>query len=134
MQLPGLLSRSDVFQGLSEPYLGLIASFAKVRQFEVDEFIFREGGAADYLYLIVSGQASFWMRVSCPSRHSTENISLSSVTPLHSIGLAAVIPPHVYPFSARAVSPIACIPVHGASLRSHMEADHEFGYFVYRNL
>jgi CRP-like cAMP-binding protein len=91
------LSQFSLFNGLPESLLGEIAAISEEASYKKDEFIFREGEAADKLHFLING--SIALRVKLTSRPEKVTVSFVS-SPYQSFGWSGVVPPYHYTSSA----------------------------------
>jgi CRP-like cAMP-binding protein len=134
MQLLPFLAKSDIFLGLPEHYLKLISSASEFKSLKEGDYIFKEGEPAGHLFIVMCGQVRLWMKVIRPSRRLETNVALTTASAPHMIGIAALVRPSEYFFTARAVSNAECIRIDGTRLRQEMAADHELRCLINQNL
>jgi len=118
-----LLRQTPFARGLEDGIIALIAGCAKNVVFQTNEYVFREGSAADHFYLIRHGTIALEMFV--PGRGPFTFLTVKSGEIL---GAAWLIPPYRWSFDARAVELSRAIAFDGKCLRDKCEADHHVGY------
>lgn len=85
-------------------------------------FIFREGDAAESLYLLGAGRVA--LELDIPPRGVTQLESLGAGDIL---GLSWLFPPYRWHLDARAVEPVRAFVLGGTALRAHMAEDPVLG-------
>lgn len=118
-----LLAEHPFFSGLESRYLEFLAGCAKNVQFEQNQFVFREGEAANFFYLLRHG--SVGLELHSPTRGALH------VETLHAgevLGWSWLVPPYRWQFDARALEPVRAIALDGQCLRAKCDADYALGY------
>jgi CRP-like cAMP-binding protein len=118
-----LLKTHEFTSGLNDDQLTFIAGCAKNFSFQPDEYIFREGDAADQFYLIRHGTVALEMNI--PGRGAT---TIRTLKENDELGVSWLIPPYRWSFDARAVTQTRAIGFDAACLRGKCEEDHDLGY------
>ena len=121
--LETIIGEHPFFGGLSPDYLSLLASCASNVRFNVNDFIFREGEAAERFYLIRHGKVS--LDVYAPGRGP---IVIQTVAEDEVLGWSWLFPPYQWHFDARALTLTRAIAFDGHCLRAKANSDTEFGY------
>jgi len=88
----------QLFQGLSEPDLDVIASLLRLRSLDKDEYLFREGEPAEGFYVMQRGTVNVH-RVNAAGKEQVIHV----FRPPESLGEAALASHTGYPANARAV-------------------------------
>ena len=121
-----LLAAHPFVVGMDEAQLARLAECIKeVASFPADQVIFRAGGVARNLYLILQGDVA----LEVPAPGSGTRI----VTTLHGgdvMGWSWLFPPFRWAFDARALVPTEAVVVDGERLRQSVASDHELGYQI----
>jgi len=115
------------FNALGDSARALIADCARNEVFQADEFIYREGDAADEFYVITHGTVA--LEVHVPGR---ESLVIETIEDGEVLGWSWLVPPHHSRFDARAVGLVRTICIDAGCLRGELERDHEIGYQFYR--
>lgn len=123
------LTEHPFLEGLEPQHFEFIASCSRETNFEVNQYILREGEESDQFYLICEGRVV--LRSSCPGRHYTTIHTLESGD---IVGWSWLIPPHHCQFSAQVTRPTKAITIDGKCLRDKCEQDHDFGYELQKRL
>ncbi|MFT4584698.1 MAG: CRP/FNR family cyclic AMP-dependent transcriptional regulator [Gammaproteobacteria bacterium] len=121
--MPDVLRQHPFIEGLEDDVTDLIAKCAKNVVFQAGEYIFREGGTADYFYLIRHGTVA--LETFVPGRGP---ISFLTIKSGEMLGVSWLIPPYRWTFDARAVELTRAIAFECKCLRNKCEADHHVGY------
>ena len=118
-----LLHQHPFTKGLDGEVIELIAGCAKNVIFQANEYVIREGGNADYLYLIRHGTIALEMFL--PGRGAFTFLTLKSG---EVVGVTWLIPPYRWSHDARAVELTRAIAFDARCLREKCESDHHVGY------
>ncbi|MCC6777727.1 MAG: cyclic nucleotide-binding domain-containing protein [Hyphomicrobiales bacterium] len=111
------------FAGLKEEFCQLICGCAKNVRFEAGQFLFHEGDAADWFYLIRHGRVA--LTASLPGRGA---MTFQTVGVGEIVGISWLLPPYRWMYDAKALELTRAIAMDGACLRGKCEADHDLGY------
>jgi len=111
------------FAGLDEEYCRLVCGCAKNVRFEAGQYLFHEGEAADWLYLIRHGRVGLAMTVPGRGAIIFQTIGVGEV-----IGISWLVPPYRRTYDAKAVELTRAIAIDAACLRRKCEEDHDLGY------
>jgi CRP/FNR family cyclic AMP-dependent transcriptional regulator len=124
-----LLREHPFVRSLDEDIIVLIAGCAKNVMFQANEYVFREGNAADHFYLIRHGTVALEMFV--PGRGPFTFLTVKSG---EIVGVNWLIPPYRWSFDARAVELTRAIAFDAKCLRDKCESDHHVGYEIMKRL
>jgi len=122
-EIEDLLRQHPFAQGLEEGVVVLIAGCARNVVFQANEYVFREGGAADHFYLIRHGAVA--LETFAPGRGPFTFLTVKNGEIL---GADWLVPPYRSSFDARAVELTRAIAFDGKCLRDKCELDHHVGY------
>lgn len=122
-EIEDLLRQHPFAQGLEEGIIVLIAGCARNVVFQANEYVFREGAAADHFYLIRHGAVA--LETFAPGRGPFTFLTVKSGEIL---GADWLVPPYRSSFDARAVELTRAIDFDGKCLRGKCELDHHVGY------
>lgn len=118
--------RSHPFaRGLSEAQLAQLASCARLVRFPQGHAVFREGGEATALYLIVSGRIVLEQHV--PGQG---DVQLESLGAGDMLGLSWLFPGSPWILDARAVEPSEVLALDASCVRARMQGDTALGLAV----
>lgn len=117
------LAEHPFLKGLESHHLKIIVGCASHVQFDVGQFILREGEEANKFYIIRSGKVA--VELFAAERGS---ITIQTVGEGEILGWSWLIPPYQWRFDARAVEPTRAIALDGKCLRTKCEQDHDLGY------
>lgn len=123
----------DIFQGLNENQLSQIQSGCREIEYESGNRLFAEGDTADRLRIIIEGQVD--LRFELPGRPSSEENTISSMTPAKTIGWSSFVPPYEYKLSAYCAGETCRIlQIEKDYLLGLFEKDSQMGYTIISNL
>lgn len=118
-----LLQKHPFTKGLSQEVITLIAGCAKNVVFQSGEYVFREGGSADFFYLIRHGKVA--LEMFAPGRGPATFLTVREGDIL---GSAWLTPPYRWPYDARALELTRALAFQCDCLRDKCEADPHVGY------
>lgn len=118
-----LLRQHPFVRGLEDGIIALIAGCAKNVAFQANEYVFREGDAADEFYLNRHGTVALEMFVPGQGPFTFLTVKSGEI-----LGANWLIPPYRSSFDARAVELTRAIAFDGKCLRDKCESDHHVGY------
>lgn len=124
------LLRSHPFtRGLSDALVQKLAPCARLARFPEGAVIFREGGEADALYLLLSGRVALEQHVPGQGALQLENLSGGDL-----LGLSWLFPGGRWTLDARAVEPVEALALDAGGLKAQLEADASLGFAVSRHV
>ena len=121
--LEGVIAEHPFLAGLEPRFFEFLAGCASNVRFEPGQFVFLEGGEANYCYLIREGKVS--LEIDAPP-HGT--IIIMTLGKGDVLGWSQIFPPYRWKFSARALELTRAIALDGKCLREKSEEDHDLGY------
>jgi len=115
---PKDLKRVSVFQNATEDELNFILKNSIVRTVEENEYFFFQGDAAQYLYVLISGQAKLMQ-----SNPNGQQVNLRTLHPWQLFGaLGAVRAEAFYPATAQALEESSALAIESGFLHKLLEA------------
>ena len=136
MGIEKTLKRAEVFLGLDDSELDKIAALPSSREevYHAEEFIFRAGDAAKYLYLLGEGEVNLVAEVLPWSEPEAKQIVVDIITKGGFFGWSALVRPHFYVMSAICKKPCTVAVISGAELLALFDQDNHLGYKVLQSL
>ena len=119
--LEPILTRHPFSRDLAPEHLRLLVGCAANVKFAAGQFVFREDGDADRVYLIREGQVA--LEAGGPTPLTILTLGGGEV-----LGWSWLFSPYRWQFDARVVEPTRVIALDATCLREKCEADHDFGY------
>lgn len=110
-------------------HLEQIAGIARVREFNDGDVVFRQGGTAEHVYLVVDGNVSLEI---CAAGTGCKQIL--TLGPGELLGWSAVLGQVSFTARARAVGPTRLVEMEVAQLLSFCDRDPQFGYELMRQV
>jgi len=104
-------------------HLEQIADIAQICDFDADAVVFREGQAAESVYLVISGKLSLELSPATPYRKQ-----LVSVGPGEMLGWSSLVENPRFAATAIVVEPTRLVRIDGVRLRAICDEDPQFGY------
>jgi CRP/FNR family transcriptional regulator, cyclic AMP receptor protein len=120
-----LLEEIDVFRGLADEHLHLIAGCALNRVFADGEYLLREGEPANVFFAIRQGTVA--LETFVPPRGA---ITIETLHGGDVLGWSWLFPPHRTMFDARALGVVRTVAFDGACLRRKCEEEPQLGYVL----
>jgi CRP/FNR family transcriptional regulator, cyclic AMP receptor protein len=115
--------------GMAAAELEFLAGCTKNLRFEPGGWLFREGSAADTLFLIRSGRVA--LESHAPGRGA---VKVETCGTGDTLGWSALFEPYVWHLDGRAIDATLTFAVDGRCLRDKMEREPAFGYAITRRL
>jgi CRP/FNR family transcriptional regulator, cyclic AMP receptor protein len=125
--LEPVLRAQPFLAGLREEHLALLTGCARNVRFVPGEFLMREGEQADVFYILRSGRVS--LEIFAPG-HGT--VMVETVGDGDVVGWSWLSEPFKSHLDVRALELTRAIALDAACLRGKFDADHDFGYELYR--
>ena len=122
-ELRDLLAEQPFMKGLQAPFLDLLAGCARNVRFKADEYIIREGRAADQFYLLTRGRVAIEIHAPHKGPVPVQTVEAGEV-----LGWSWLVAPYQWRFDGRAVEDVTALALDGACLRGKCEKEHELGY------
>jgi CRP/FNR family cyclic AMP-dependent transcriptional regulator len=122
-QLEQIIGDHPFLKGMDKEFLEVLAGCGQNVTFKPGAYIFREGEAADYFYLLRQGRVS--LEIDVPDH---EAILVQTLNDGEIIGASWIVPPYRWSWDARALSTIRAVALDAVCLRGKCDADHDFGY------
>lgn len=122
-QMADIIRSHGFLHGLPDDTIALIAGCAKNAVFRPNEYLCREGTAADAFYLIRHGAVA--LEIFAPGRGP---FTFLTVKDDEILGADWLMPPYRWSFDARAVELTRAFVFDAKCLRDKCEADHHVGY------
>lgn len=127
MVTPEILSQSELFEGLTEEQLKAVADVSEEITCQHGAVLFWEGDAAEYLYILLEGEITIFVKLS--SRPERVTVSVIS-QPYLPVGWSGVVAPHVYTASALCETDCRLVAIDGEALMQVLESDPAMGFVV----
>jgi CRP/FNR family transcriptional regulator, cyclic AMP receptor protein len=118
-----LLRNSPLFADLDASSLLALARYGDEARFETDALLARDGWPADRFYVLVEGTVSLDVH-----EPDAEPIPIEALTVPEVVGWSWLMPPFVWHFDVRALTPVRTIAIEAEALRVAMVEDPSFGY------
>ncbi len=132
MKLEGLdrsVAAQRFCRGFSPRIVRFLTGCTQNARFACGEYLFREGSAADSLFLLRSGSISLESHLPGQGALTLETLGAGDV-----LGWSVLFAPYQWHVDCRALAPVLALRVDGRCLRDKVEADSEFGYAITRQL
>ena len=123
--LERILTEHPFLAGMSAKHIKTLVGCASNVSFKENEYIFKEGVAANSFYFIRHGRVQIETHV--PQRGP---LVIRSREAGEVLGWSWLVPPYKWHFDARAVEITRAIALDGECLRGKCEEDHDLGYEI----
>jgi len=127
-----LLQGFEVFNGLTDDELKLVANLGREESFEEDQVIFSEESPAETFYCVLEGRVAIRFRLL--TRPITRETTIDTVRKGEVFGWSALVRPYRLTASAICAERTRCITFSGAELRQLFQENCHIGYVVMENL
>jgi len=127
-----VLKGFDLFAGLSDDELENIAKVATEHAYAKGTLCFAEGGKAENLELVRSGQVAIEFHIRRLSQHT--KVSIMVLGPGRVFAWSALVEPGIFTASARCVERAQIIKMRATDLIDIFEKNSRIGYVVMKNL
>jgi CRP-like cAMP-binding protein len=114
---------------LTAAQLQWLAGCASARSFRAGQFILREGGEADSLFLLRRGRVSLEVNVPGQGAEQVESLRDGDIA-----GLSWLFPPYRWQLDARALEPVQSVALDARRLRAKMDEDPDLAWALGREL
>lgn len=127
MVTPQMLSKTSLFEGLTEEQLKAVADISEDTTCQQGEMLFWEGDPAELLYILVEGEIDVFVQLS--SRPERVTVSVIS-QPYQTLGWSGLVAPNVYTASALCEVDCRLVAIDGVALIEVLKGDPEMGFIV----
>jgi signal transduction histidine kinase len=128
------LSKSEVFNALSESALLEIAKFCQEETYQDGQVVFVEGEPAEKMLVVERGKLAIEKKIQL-GRHSTpRNATIAYVNPNQVAGFSTIASPHTHSASVIAIEPTRVSAIDGEKIREYLLANPETGHLVLSSL
>ena len=110
------LRHSQLFSGLSEVHLKEIAELSAVRSYEEQDVISYQGDPANYLYVVVTGNVALVRQAEKALTAIQLQVTVDTLQAGHFLGWTALVEPHEYTVTARALGRVELIGIASVAL------------------
>jgi len=121
--LERIVKEHPFFAGVDEAFCKLVCGCAKNVRFEAGQYLFHEGDAAEWFYLLRHGRVA--LQLTAPGRGA---VTFQTVGEGEIVGVSWLIPPYRWSYDAKAMELTRAIAIDATCLRQKCEADHDLGY------
>lgn len=121
--LERILREHRFFAGLDARFCQVVCGCAKNVRFEANQYLFHEGDAADWFYLIRHGRVALATTVPGRGAITFRTVGIGEV-----VGVSWLVPPYRWTYDAKALELTRAIAMDAACLRRKCEEDHDLGY------
>lgn len=129
VEIRTLLAGHPYLRGMTDAHLELLSAHAAVRALAADQFLIRQGEAADHFYLLLSGRVAVEL-VARPQRVlRIETVSAGDV-----VGWSWLIAPYRWQFDVCAIAATRVVALEAAALRRVCATDQALAAEMQRRL
>lgn len=125
--LDRLIDEHPFFRGMDAAACRVIAGCAANERFDADQYVFREGEAADKFYLIRHGRVALEVRVPGRKPLIVDTLEAGDI-----LGWSWLVPPYRWILDARAVELTRAVSLDAKCLRGKLDSDHTLGYELFK--
>jgi CRP/FNR family cyclic AMP-dependent transcriptional regulator len=132
------LAKSELFQGLDQEQLEMIAQLCELLILERGEFFSREGETADWFYILLEGRVSLSMKFELPrlEHRDTEERTLTTVDAANHpvLGETALVGQTARSTTMRCARDCKLYRIQAHDMLALMQIDPLIGFFVFKHL
>ena len=121
--LERIVKEHPFFADLEEGFCQLVCGCARNVRFDAGQYLFREGEAADQLYLLRHGRVALEM-----SMPGCGAVTFETVHEGELVGVSWLVPPYRWSYDAKALELVRAISIDATCIRRKCEEDHDLGY------
>lgn len=125
------ISKTKMFQGLSDQVIDELTSISKLVNFSKGDFIFREGETAEKIYFLLDGKIS--IRVSLTSKPESITVSVINQS-FQGFGWSGIVSPFHYTASAKSEEDCRVIEFQGKKFIEVLSQHPEAGFIMMQRL
>ncbi len=120
-----ILENFPHFQEFQQNELRALATLAEEERYKTGEFIFREGGQATKMFLLLEGRVEMLMSTNA---EGTKHELVMTVGPGEVFGWSALVEPYQLTASAHCVTPVRVVSILGAGVQALMAMHCPMGF------
>lgn len=124
---PEVLRRYALFAGLPQEVFKDIAMFSEEITLSSNTYLFREGDAANKLYLVISGGIDLQLEI--PNGDAC-HADVETIVPGEVLGWSALVEPHIYHMSAVTSTSSRLAVIDGTKLQDYLAHHPEWAYKI----
>lgn len=124
-----LLAEHPFFVGLDDDTMAFVAGCGTNVHFRADEYVLREGQAANRMYVVRTGRIA--IEITAPDRDA---MVIDTLGTGEVVGVSWLVPPYRWTFDARAVEETNAVSLDATCLRDKCDEDPSLGYELMRRL
>ncbi len=124
------LKKTELFGNLNESHLKIVLSRSSVESFPEGKLIFRQGGEATRLYILIEGAVNLTVKTTEQTDFMTSTIDKEGAA----FGIPSLIEPFRYNVTATCLKPTKVLMIEADHLMKKMEEDPTIGMEVMRKL
>ena len=128
------LRHSQFFSGFSETQLKEIADLSVVRTYEEQGVIFNQGELANHLHVVAVGNVGLVRQITKAITGEKMQVTVDIVQAGQSLAWSALVEPHSYTASARALGRVELIIIDSANLNLWLRGSATAALLVFKNL
>ena len=128
------LQNSKFFHNLADDHLRKVASLCREENYEVGDWVFKQGDYGEHLYLVIDGHIHLERSMSIGDREG--HVIIDTLGKGRTLGCWSALlgDPHILMSSAVCEKPSRVLRIKGTELRRMMEASVEFGFDMMERL
>lgn len=119
------LRELEFFDGISDEMIEYISHCGQNHHFHRNQYLGREGEAAEHFYIIRKGKVSLQLH-----HHTKGTLTFRTLLPGDLAGISWIVPPYRLNFDMKAIEETSVIEFNGKCIREKCEADPKLGYLL----
>jgi len=127
-----VLKQFAIFQGLSDKFVGKVATICSTTNYPASKVLFREGDKAEDICLLIKGKIA--VECQLPLAWPNPVVNIHTVTAGQVLGWSAVVKPGLRTASAKCLEDSEVVWIKGKDLLEVLDKNREDGYLVMKRL
>lgn len=134
LDIPKTLQACEFFKGLKPGQIACVAPICHVLRLEAGDFVYRQGGAGEDLYIVAEGQVLLERTVSVGARRGSVAVAVLGKGKVFGGWSTLLNEAHILMLSAVCRKPCVLVALKGAELRRLMTGDIPLGFAILERL
>jgi CRP-like cAMP-binding protein len=126
------LQNFNLFTGLDEAELSIIANICTRRSYQINDIIFDPNTNTGDIYLLENGTDAIQIEISIPEREN--KLVIHTISKGETFGWASLGPPRLKTATARCLASVSVISINARRLMEVLDKNRNMGYLVMKNL
>lgn len=134
LDIPKTLEACEFFKDLTPDQIAAVSPICEILRFDAGDFVYRQGGAGENLFIVAEGQVLLERAVSVGARQGSVAVAMLGKGRVFGGWSTLLNEAHVLMLSAVCRKPCVLLSLKGAELRRLMTGDIPLGFAVLEKL